>query len=185
MLCRQGGNITYKDFSTFCPKAIAGIGKLPDTVASRSIPIRLKRAPRGTVPKLRKREAKRQTAELRARLAAWCQANLETLRTAQSPIPTELSDRQADCCEPLLAIADLAGGDWPIAARHALVKLCAEAQASDQSIGVRLLSDIRVNLEERGVDRISSEDLVKALLEIETSVGRIVARETYDQSQVG
>ena len=35
----QGANITYKDFSTFCPKAIAGIGKLPDTVADRSIPI--------------------------------------------------------------------------------------------------------------------------------------------------
>ena len=39
----QGVNITFKDFHTFCPKAIAGIGKLPDTVADRSIPIRLKR----------------------------------------------------------------------------------------------------------------------------------------------
>jgi 5S rRNA maturation endonuclease (ribonuclease M5) len=40
----QGANISFKDFSTFCPKAIAGIGKLPDTVADRAIPIRLKRA---------------------------------------------------------------------------------------------------------------------------------------------
>jgi hypothetical protein len=39
----QGAEIGFKDFSTYCPKAIAGIGKLPDTVQSRSIPIRLKR----------------------------------------------------------------------------------------------------------------------------------------------
>src|SRR5919202_1265859 len=34
----QGANITYEDFPVYCPKAIAGIGKLPDTVADRSIP---------------------------------------------------------------------------------------------------------------------------------------------------
>jgi hypothetical protein len=39
----QGAEMSYKDFSTFCPKAIAGIGKLPDTVADRSLPIRLER----------------------------------------------------------------------------------------------------------------------------------------------
>jgi Protein of unknown function (DUF3631) len=39
----EGGNITTRKFSTFCPKALAGIGRLPDTVADRSIPIRLKR----------------------------------------------------------------------------------------------------------------------------------------------
>ena len=39
----QGTKINYKNFDTFCPKAIAGIGRLPDTIADRSIPIRLKR----------------------------------------------------------------------------------------------------------------------------------------------
>ena len=39
MCVGQGAAISYKDFSTFCPKAIAGIGKLPDTVADRSIPM--------------------------------------------------------------------------------------------------------------------------------------------------
>ena len=34
----QGANITYRDFSTFSAKAIAGIGKIPDTVADRAIP---------------------------------------------------------------------------------------------------------------------------------------------------
>ena len=39
----QGTSIGYRDFSTFCPKAIAGIGALPDTVTDRSIRIALKR----------------------------------------------------------------------------------------------------------------------------------------------
>ncbi len=45
---RAGENFVRRDFDTFCPKAIAGIGRLPDTVADRSIPIRLKRKLPGT-----------------------------------------------------------------------------------------------------------------------------------------
>jgi hypothetical protein len=45
----QGANITFKDFRTFLPKATAGIGKLPDTVADRSIAIRLERKKSGRV----------------------------------------------------------------------------------------------------------------------------------------
>jgi hypothetical protein len=125
----QGASITYKDYSTFCPKAIAGIGKRPDTVSNRSIPLRLKRARRGEVERFRERDVAREAAEIAARLAAWCAVNLERLRQARPEIPAELTDRQADVCEPLLAIADLAGGDWPKAVRKALVELCAKAQA--------------------------------------------------------
>jgi hypothetical protein len=35
------------DFGVFCPKVISGIGKLPETINDRSIPIRLKRRLRG------------------------------------------------------------------------------------------------------------------------------------------
>jgi hypothetical protein len=165
----QGANTSYRDFDTFCAKAIAGIGKLPDTVADRSIPVRLKRARRGEIERFRRREIELEAGALRARVAAWCKANLEALRDARPDIPAELSDRQADCCEPLLATADLASADWPQAARRALVELCAEAQAGDQSTGVRLLTDIRQVFDNGGVDRIGSADLVDALVAIETS----------------
>jgi hypothetical protein len=165
----QGVNITPKDFSTFCPKAIAGIGKLPDTVIDRSIPIRLKRARRGEVARFREREAQREGPEIAARLATWCAANLETLRQARPEIPAQLSDRQADTSEPLLAVADLAGGDWPKAARQSLVKLCGEAQADDDSIGVKLLSDIKGIFAEKEGDEIPSGELCEALAKIETS----------------
>ncbi|MDP9320285.1 MAG: hypothetical protein M3P16_04225 [Chloroflexota bacterium] len=52
-------NLTYKDFSTFSAKGIAGIGKLPDTVADRSIKIELKRrAPGEVVQRFRLRKLK-------------------------------------------------------------------------------------------------------------------------------
>ncbi len=48
---RRGGRVTIcagtgdetNDFDVFGPKAIAGVGRLPDTVADRSIPIELQR----------------------------------------------------------------------------------------------------------------------------------------------
>ena len=68
----QGTKITFKDFSTFCPKAIAGIGNLPDTVADRSVPIRLKRAKRGEhVERFRRRDVEAEATGLRGRLEAW------------------------------------------------------------------------------------------------------------------
>jgi hypothetical protein len=56
-----------------------------------------------------------------------------------------LEDRAADTWEPLIAVADLAGGDWPLRARAAAVTMTgAEAQQEeDTSASVRLLADLR------------------------------------------
>ena len=54
----QGANLTFKDFSTFGPKAIAGIGQLPSTVTDRAIPIELKRRTKDEpVERFRERDA--------------------------------------------------------------------------------------------------------------------------------
>ncbi len=165
----QGAAITYKDFSVFCPKAIAGIGKLPDTVADRSVPIRLKRAPRGRVERFRERDAEREAKPQKSQIAAWCKAHIQELRDARPDTPSGLSDRQADVCEPLLAIADAVGGEWPKNARGALLKLCTGAQADDDSVGVRLLQDIKNIFTEKQADEISSTDLCDNLALVETS----------------
>ncbi|HUZ93840.1 MAG TPA: DUF3631 domain-containing protein [Edaphobacter sp.] len=166
----QGTTISYKDFSTFCAKAIAGIGGLPDTVASRAIPIRLKRAKRGeAIERFRRRDAQAEAASLREQMGAWTVLISEILRSARPELPDALSDRQQDVAEPLLAIADAAGGKWPKIARLTIVDLCAQAQVGNQSIGEQLLADIKEIFEVRDVDRISSSDLATALAEIETS----------------
>jgi hypothetical protein len=55
--------------------------------------------------------------ELRDRLTDWLEPQIEELRRARRELPDELDDRAQDIWEPLLAIADLAGGDWPTRAR--------------------------------------------------------------------
>jgi hypothetical protein len=170
----------------FCPKAIAGIGKLPDTIADRAIPICLKRAARGEgIDRFRRRDVETQAVNLREQIESWSASVAAKLLNARPGLPAELTDRQQDGAEPLLAIADAAGVEWPEVARRALVELCAEARAVDASNGVHLLSDIRATFRSRGVDRIPSVDLVAALVEIETSLERLVVRQADHRPEVG
>jgi hypothetical protein len=144
----QGANVTYKDFSTFAPKAIAGIGKLPSTVESRSIPVALRRRTKDErVAKWRARDGWAKAEPLRGALTSAMAGALATLGDARPQLPDGLSDRAEDVLEPLFAIADGAGNDWPERAREAAVCLmgCAArvAQESDQNIGLELLADIQ------------------------------------------
>ena len=166
----QGANIEVKDFGVFCPKAIAGIGRLPDTVADRAIPIRLKRKTRSEpVERFRRRDVEPEAEKLFQRIARWTAPLIDTLRDARPSLPAELTDRQQDGVEPLLAIADAAGGNWPESARRAFVQLCLEARDSDHSDGERLLADIHQILETRTEERFQSADLVESLLAIDAS----------------
>jgi hypothetical protein len=164
----QGANISFQDFSTFCPKAIAGIDKLPDTIAARSVPIRLKRATRSEgVEKFRKRDKVRTAfaANLRAKIEIFADEVRENLDKISPLMPEQLTDRQQDISEILVTIADLAGGKWPGLARKSLVALC--TQASAHSIGEELLGDIRKTFDEQQLEKISSADLVHDLCEME------------------
>jgi Protein of unknown function (DUF3631) len=79
-----------------------------------------------------------------------------------------LSDRQADICEPLLAIADLANRDWPERGRDALVRLCAGEDDEDESIGVKLLSAIREAFGANAEDRLATKELLEQLVNQDT-----------------
>ena len=70
--CVAGPNNTLREFQVFCPKALAGIGKLPDTVADRSIPITMTRRKREEViKKFRARDAEVIAKPIAAALEAW------------------------------------------------------------------------------------------------------------------
>jgi len=94
-------------------------------------------------------------------------AELEALQIAQPELPDELGDRAADVWEPLLAIADRAGGEWPKRARQAALVLSAKQASEDDSLGVRLLGDTRVVFLQRDADRIFTEELLNALAQID------------------
>jgi Protein of unknown function (DUF3631) len=116
----QGANMTYVDLEVFSPKALAGIGELPDTVASRSIRIALKRkAPGERVERFRRREADEAATPIHSWGVDWSSRYVEELALARPDLPPKLADRAADSWEALLAIVDLAGDEWPAKARAA------------------------------------------------------------------
>jgi hypothetical protein len=165
-----GTAMDVRNFSTFCPKAIAGIGRLPDTVADRAIPIRLRRKARSeSVERFRERLAREEADPIREAVEAWARSAASVLADARPSLPEELSDRAQDGAEPLLAIADLAATDWPKSARSALVELFGGDRAEEESLGVRLLSDCRTVFAARGADRLGSADLCGFLVAIADS----------------
>jgi len=140
----EGSRLKVQEFNVFAPVAFAGLGKLPYTLETRSIVIRMKPRTAGEpVERLRRRQVKPESDALRERLEVWAEANISKLTYAEPALPDELTDRAQDVSEPLLAIVDLAGGDWPERVRSALVELFQDRDEDEQSIGRRLLADIR------------------------------------------
>jgi hypothetical protein len=162
---------TLEEFTVFCPKAFAGIGNyLPGTLDDRSINIRLDRRTRNEpVERFRRRELEPLAADLRDRLADWLEPQVDELRDARPDLPDELDDRAWDYWEPLLAIADLAGGDWPMRARAAAVELSSGEAREEESLSIRLLSDVRQVFEATGADGLKTSVLISELAAIEES----------------
>jgi hypothetical protein len=126
---------------TFALAALAGIGALPDTITDRAVQVRMRRrAPGEVVARYRQRRDGGPLRELGGRLAEWVRVHVDELRDAEPDMPVE--ERAADTWEPLIAVADLAGGDWPARARTAAVVLTAEDD-TDTTLGARLLADLR------------------------------------------
>ena len=128
---------------TFAMAALAGIGAMPDTIEDRAVVIRMRRrAPGEQAAPYRHRRDRPGLHKLALRLSRWLHDDLSTLERAEPAMPVE--DRAADTWEPLVAVADHAGSQWPDRARAAVVTLTAEADDSRQvSSRVRLLTDCR------------------------------------------
>ena len=155
------GEYKPRRFSTWAPKAIATIRGLADTLEDRAVTITLQRKPPGAkVERLRRRDTE-EFKRLRSQAARWAADNFDKLVDPDPAVPEVLNDRAADNWRPLLAIAELVGGDWPDRAREAALVLSGEAQ--DDAIGVKLLKDIRLAFGDD--DGIRSADLVAKLAE--------------------
>lgn len=156
-------------FSTWAPKSIAMIGRLPGTLADRSIELRMRRRTAAeTVEPLRADHAGR-LEPLRRRAWTWAQTNLEALRVADPVMPAGLHDRAADNWRPLIAIADLAGGEWPTLARWAAGVLSSLDADGTEGAGILLLADIRDIFDRRGVDRLATKHILHELHALEES----------------
>jgi len=124
-------------YSCWCPKALAAIGRLPETLADRCIVLRMQRK-RPTEECDRLRTLEETAGELRGQCARFVLDHSREIAEAQPRLPASLNDRAADIWEPLLALADLAGGQWPDLARQAATGLTASAE-ENSPIGTLLM----------------------------------------------
>src|SRR5699024_11116945 len=126
-----GPNHTPTEFYVFAPVVMAAIGRLPDTITDRAVNIRLRRRkPSGPVSPFRLSRDLPGLTEVREQLAEWVNENRPALEAAEPETP--LDDRAADLWEPLLTVAEVAGGRWPEQAREAAQYMTAEAAEADQ-----------------------------------------------------
>jgi hypothetical protein len=150
-----------QNFSTWCPKVVAAIGALPDTLASRTINIRLKRRlPSEKIVRFRDNDAA--ARQLRRKAVRWAKDHRARLAAIVPVIPDGLGNRGADSWEPLCTVAALAGGEWPTRASKAALSMSKNG-ATDTSIRVRLLADIRAAFGDR--DKLPTVSLINTLIE--------------------
>ena len=141
----KGKTVEVEELPAFAAVALAGLDDLPDTIMSRSIVVRMRRrAPTERIESYRRRVHEADGHKLRDELAAWISAVRAELVDAWPKLPDGIEDRNADVWEPLLAIADAAGGHWPERARVTAVTLVTAARESNGGgFGVKLLADLR------------------------------------------
>jgi hypothetical protein len=162
----HGKTVTTEEISAFCAVALAGLGWLPDTLLTRSVIIRMRRrAPGEKITAFRRRIHAPEGHALRDRLAAWAAAGVDALTAARPDMPDGIEDRNADVWEPLFAIADEVGGDWPKRARGAAVALVGAAGDAEPSLGIRLLADLWTVFGDRAA--MATKTILRDLIEIE------------------
>jgi putative DNA primase/helicase len=126
-------------FNPFCPKILAGVKLLlPKATMTRTIIIEvLTKLPSEKVEEFSFVDDAR-FHELRRKLLRWSTDNAAALKAASPELPPGFNNRLAMNWRLQLAVADLAGGDWPKRARAAAVKL--DNKREELSEGIRLLA---------------------------------------------
>lgn len=171
---RNGGFVLRADrdnpkavirYRTFGPVAIAGLGKLHQTIVDRSITLDMKRRrPEDQIQDLTPAHYSRLDTLCR-KAARWTADHYEELKIANPEMP-EFINRVKDNWKPLLAIADLAGGDWPTRARDIAIKL-SSTENKDDDVKIILLEDIKSIFDESGKPALPSTFICKRLAAVE------------------
>jgi hypothetical protein len=139
----HGKTVMTEEIPAYAAVALAGLGWLPDTILSRSVIIRMRRRHAGEqVEQFRRRHQAAEGERICGMVAAWSKAVAADIVWPE--LPPEIQDRDADVWEPLIAVADVVGGEWPARARAAAIALISEAKEREPSLGIRLLADLRI-----------------------------------------
>jgi uncharacterized protein (DUF983 family) len=161
------GEFVVREFETFCPKVLVGLGRLADTVEDRAIHITLQRKkPNESVCDFYLQDAREEAKPIREALECWASdpQTMVALRLARPLMPRHISDRAREGWRLLVAIADAAGGDWSERARKAMLAL--EQTREDPAFNVRLLIALRDIFVEHQAERLTTLEIAEALAEL-------------------
>lgn len=159
----RGKTVETEELEAYCAVALAGLDDLPDTIGTRAVIVKMRRrAPGEKVEPWRHRINGPQGHPIAEQLMRWG----EMVESVPWPdMPDGIEDRNADVWEPLLALADLAGGDWPARGRAAALHLVKAAADGKRSLGVQLLDDLRKVFADQTA--MSTTDILHALLDLD------------------
>ena len=159
----SAGELEPRKFSVWAPIAVGMIGKLPGTLADRSIEITLQRKQAGDKVKKFRLDRVDHSHTLGRKLARFTQNNAAKIQAADPEPPAALHDRAADNWRPLLAIAEVAGGDWLARGRKAALEIHGASDDADER-GVQLLGDIKAVFDAGGDDALWTQELLARLI---------------------
>ena len=159
-------------FGTWCPKALAGIGDLPDTVRDRALVIRLERRPFDVATSRWRDRDRVQIARLQQQIVRWTADHVTAMLAARNAVvfPAVLHDRARDAWEALLAMGHTAGDDWAGPDGRAQRASQSVAGDADDDLGAheQLLVDLRAVFRAAGdPETLSTNHLLGALQALE------------------
>jgi hypothetical protein len=156
----HGKTVETEEIPAYAAVALAGLGWLPDTILSRSVIVRMRRRHQGEqVEQFRRRIHLIHGEQVRSLIQIWAKEFPQEVIWPE--LPPEIQDRDADVWEPLIAIADAVGEDWPTRARTAAVALVSDSKETEPSLGIRLLADLRTVFGDR--DEMASKAILAEL----------------------
>jgi uncharacterized protein DUF3631 len=183
-----GDSNAVQKFPVYSPVALVGLaGGMPATLTMRAITIHMRRKKRDDqVEEFRERIVERDAEPLRETLAGWIGGIGESLGQAIPEMPPGVINRSREIWEPLLAIADAAGGHWPQTARRICAYFVREAGKKPLSTGARLLTDLHTIFTERDTDRLPTTEILSALCALdEAPWGEINGGRPMDARRLG
>ncbi|HEV2453372.1 MAG TPA: DUF3631 domain-containing protein [Verrucomicrobiae bacterium] len=143
-------------YSCWCPKVIAMIGKVPDTIADRSIVVPLVRK---LTAEIRAPLAELNPAVIKAKCARFALDEAQKIARHNKIRGEGLNDRAADTFDPLYVIARLAGKEWE-EKLHAAALAISPGSGGSKNTAAELLLDIFSIFLSTGKTKIFTRTLV-------------------------
>lgn len=165
---RCSGAEDVKDFNVFGPIAMGGLGRLPATIATRSVEIEMVPYKGGDrkITEIDVDEMQDHVNRLKRLAESWSELGKKYLVKRPDAMP--VSARKADVWRPLVSIGDMAGDDWSDRARKASVVMTTEADGKKTSANMQALIDMRRVM--HGQEHMSTAEALRGLVTMNDGV---------------